>query len=103
MMFGPRARTSPSGAILTSTPGIVFPTVPNFGRSSGLIVCTGDGSVSPHTWISTHPLGPREDLPLECAAGERVLEHAGVYLLVQPRHRHYHGRPHLLQVLRDGV
>ena len=29
MMFGPRASTSPSGAILSSTPGIAGPTVPN--------------------------------------------------------------------------
>jgi len=27
-MFGPRARISPSDAIITSTPGKIFPTVP---------------------------------------------------------------------------
>ena len=47
MMFGPRARISPSSAIRSSTPGIARPTVPTRGASGGLTVSMGDVSVRP--------------------------------------------------------
>ena len=47
---------------------------------------------------------PEEDLLLRRAPpDERVLEHARVHLLVQPRHRQHERRPHLLHVDRHRV
>jgi hypothetical protein len=50
-----------------------------------------------------HRARPAEDAPLRRAAGLRVLEHARVHLLVEPRHAHGHRRAHLLQRLRHVV
>ncbi len=45
--WGPRVRTSPSGAILMSTPGIARPTVPIFWLVLRLKLITGELSVKP--------------------------------------------------------
>ena len=47
-MFGPRIRTSPSSAILTSQRGSGLPTVPNLKWSSVLTAATADVSVIPY-------------------------------------------------------
>ncbi len=46
-MLGPRARISPSPAILSWTPGRLWPTEPNLKRSGRLNVSAGHVSVSP--------------------------------------------------------
>src|SRR5206468_4446391 len=48
-------------------------------------------------------LCPEEDAPLERTAAERVFEHPGVHLFVQPWHRDHDRRPHILEVLRHGI
>ena len=47
MTFGPLTRISPSGAILTGTPGMTLPTVPNRRSSNVLTAITGAVSVRP--------------------------------------------------------
>src|SRR5207247_10482308 len=49
------------------------------------------------------PLRPEEDLALDGGAGERVLQYAGVHLLVQAWHRDDDRGVHLSQVRRDLV
>jgi hypothetical protein len=46
-MFGPLASISPSEAILISTPGRAFPTVPNLKSSIRFAAITGEDSVKP--------------------------------------------------------
>jgi hypothetical protein len=47
MMFGPRARISPSSAIVISTSGMGLPTLPKRGAFGGFTVSTGLVSVKP--------------------------------------------------------
>jgi hypothetical protein len=43
MMFGPRAKISPSSAIRISTPGMGLPTLPNRGACAGFTAQHGTG------------------------------------------------------------
>ena len=44
-------------------------------------------------------LRPEEDASLDPAPRERVLEHGGIHLFVEPRHREHYRRPDLLEIL----
>src|SRR6266508_152324 len=63
--FGPRASTSPSGPIRTSTPGIASPTVPSLLRAARVKLITGAGHLGRAVAlqdVEAHLRPPRREL-----------------------------------------